>query len=86
MHRQGRAIDVKVRGIDNATLFAYCRSLKDVGCGFYPNHPFVHVDVRNAGGKSVLWVDISKPGEPSEYVDAWPGIIDSGALSGAGNE
>lgn len=81
MHRQGRAIDVQVRGVESTALFAYCRSLKDVGCGFYPNHPFVHIDVRSAGGKSVLWVDTSMPGEPSQYVDAWPGVLESGGLS-----
>jgi len=86
VHRQGRAIDVQIRGVDNTELFGFCRSLKDVGCGFYPNHPFVHVDVRNSGGKAVLWVDVSKPGEPSQYVDAWPGVVESGAMAGADSE
>jgi hypothetical protein len=85
-HRRGRALDIRVTGVDNETLFAYCRSLKDVGCGYYPYHSFVHVDVRPAGGKAVYWVDASEPGEPSMYVDAWPGVIGSGALAGAGSE
>lgn len=85
-HRRGRALDIQVTGVDNTTLFAYCRSLKDVGCGYYPYHPFVHVDVRAASGKAVFWVDASAPGEPSTYVDAWPGVIGSGALEGAGSE
>src|SRR5690606_28643604 len=36
-HPRGRAVDVTVHGIDNALLFEYCRTLNDVGCGFYPN-------------------------------------------------
>jgi hypothetical protein len=85
-HRQGRALDIKVSGVDNKSLFAFCRSLKDVGCGFYPNHPFVHVDVRPAGSKSVAWVDISAPGAPSQYVDSWPGVLEAGSLSVADGE
>jgi hypothetical protein len=85
-HRQGRALDIRVSGIDNKSLFAYCRTLKDVGCGYYPNHPFVHVDVRSAGAKSVAWVDISAPGAPSQYVDGWPGVLESGSVSVADGE
>jgi hypothetical protein len=85
-HRQGRALDINVRGVDNVSLFAFCRTLKDVGCGYYPNHPFVHVDVRATTPQPVFWVDVSKPGEPSQYVDNWPGVIESGALAGAGSD
>ncbi|MGC4063398.1 MAG: DUF882 domain-containing protein [Polyangiaceae bacterium] len=85
-HRQGRALDIKVNGVDNKSLFAFCRTLKDVGCGYYPNHPFVHVDVRPAGAKSVAWVDISTPGAPSQYVDSWPGVLEAGSLSVADGE
>jgi hypothetical protein len=38
-----------VQGIPNAALFSFCRTLDDVGCGFYPNSKFVHVDVRKPG-------------------------------------
>ncbi|WP_437687199.1 YcbK family protein [Sorangium sp. So ce176] len=80
-HAEGRAMDVLVRGVPNAALFQFCRTLDDVGCGFYPNSKFVHVDVRRPGAGKVFWIDISRPGEPSEYVDSWPGVVESGAPS-----
>jgi uncharacterized protein YcbK (DUF882 family) len=81
LHAQGRAIDIAFYGVDNADLFKACRELKDVGCGYYPHTPFVHVDVRRAATGQAFWVDASKPGEPAEYVDSWPGVVESGALS-----
>jgi hypothetical protein len=81
-HQQGRALDLFVTGVDNSNLFRFCRTLNDVGCGFYPNNKFVHVDVRPFGTHRVAWVDVSQPGEPSQYVTSWPGILnDSHALS-----
>ncbi|WP_437925507.1 DUF882 domain-containing protein [Sorangium sp. So ce291] len=80
-HADGRAMDILVRGVPNAALFQFCRTLDDVGCGFYPNSKFVHVDVRRPGAGRVFWIDISGPGEPSEYVDSWPGVVESGGLS-----
>jgi hypothetical protein len=80
LHAMGRAVDIKVLGVPNATLFQLCRKLDDVGCGYYPNGPFVHVDVRKAGTGHAFWVDVSLPGEPSRFVDAWPGVVDGGAL------
>ncbi|HEY5960457.1 MAG TPA: DUF882 domain-containing protein, partial [Polyangiaceae bacterium] len=82
-HRQGRALDIAVRGLSNEQLFAYCMALRDVGCGYYPHHPFVHFDVRPFGSPSTYWVDASMPGERSKYVDGWPGVIESGALVSA---
>lgn len=80
MHSEARALDLTVMGIPNSTLLQVCRKLADVGCGFYPNNHFVHVDVRRPGSGHPLWIDVSAPGEPSRYVDAWPGVIDGGAL------
>ncbi len=74
-HQKGRALDLYVAGVDNADLFRFCHTLNDVGCGFYPNNKFVHVDVRAFGTHRVAWVDISEPGAPSEYVTSWPGIL-----------
>jgi hypothetical protein len=74
-HQKGRALDLYVTGVDNADLFRYCHTLSDVGCGFYPNSKFVHVDVRPYGTHRVSWVDISAPGAPSEYVTSWPGVV-----------
>ena len=79
-HQRGRALDLSVRGVANTSLFAYCRTLRDVACGFYPNHPFVHVDIRPPNGPPVYWVDVSMPGQPSRYVDSWPGVVSKGAL------
>ncbi|WP_438015613.1 D-Ala-D-Ala carboxypeptidase family metallohydrolase [Sorangium sp. So ce315] len=79
-HSEGRAMDIHVKGVPNAALFQFCRTLNDVGCGFYPNSKFVHVDVRRPGSGRVFWIDISRPGEPSEYVDSWPGVVESGGL------
>jgi hypothetical protein len=80
MHSEARAVDVTVMGIPNVALFQLCRTLEDVGCGFYPNNRFVHVDVRAPGSGHPLWIDVSGPGEPSRYVDAWPGVVEGGAL------
>lgn len=83
MHGEGRAMDIQVHGVRNESLFQFCRKLEDVGCGFYPNSKFVHVDVRRPGTGHAFWVDISGPGEPSHYVDSWPGVVDHGALAWA---
>jgi len=83
-HQKGRALDLYVTGVDNADLFRFCRTLNDVGCGFYPNNKFVHVDVRPYGTHRVAWVDVSEPGQPSEYVASWPGVLNS-ELSPAGS-
>ncbi|HEY6723870.1 MAG TPA: D-Ala-D-Ala carboxypeptidase family metallohydrolase [Polyangiaceae bacterium] len=81
-HPRGRAIDVSVHGVDNAQLFDFCRTLNDVGCGYYPNNKFVHVDVREYGSKHPQWIDVAEPGQPSVYVDEWPGITPVMGASG----
>ncbi len=81
MHSEARAMDINVLGIPNTALFQFCRTLDDVGCGFYPNSKFVHLDVRHPGSGHPLWIDASGPGEPSRYVDSWPGVVESGALA-----
>jgi hypothetical protein len=78
LHRRGKAIDLYVEGVDNAMLFRACRTLRDAGCGYYPNNRFVHVDVRPFGTRRVSWVDTSLPGEPSSYVDGFQGVLDPG--------
>ena len=85
-HRLGRALDISVRGLAKEKLFAYCMTLKDVGCGYYPYHPFIHVDVRPYGSPKAYWVDASEPGERSNYVDEWPGVVEGGALVWADSE
>jgi hypothetical protein len=77
-HGKGRALDLFVVGVPNEQLFGLCRTLRDVGCGYYPNSKFVHVDVRPYGTDRVLWVDDSAPGYPSHYVDGYPGVLEPG--------
>ena len=71
-HASGRAIDFRIDGVDNEALVAFCKTLQDTGCGYYPNSSFVHIDVRDAGAGHVAWIDVSKPGEAPKYVSAWP--------------
>jgi hypothetical protein len=85
-HQKGRALDLYVTGVDNADLFRFCHTLNDVGCGFYPNNKFVHVDVRPFGTHRVAWVDVSEPGAPSEYVSSWPGVLGTQLSDGAAGE
>jgi hypothetical protein len=80
MHSEARAMDIYVMGVPNAALFQLCHKLDDVGCGYYPNNKFVHVDVRRPGSGHPFWIDVSMSGEPSRYVDAWPGVIEGGGL------
>lgn len=85
MHALGRAIDLQVMGVSNERVYRTCRRFQDVGCGYYPNHAFVHMDVRPAGTGSRYWVDVSEPGQASEYVASWPGVEDGrGATFDAG--
>ena len=77
-HAFGRALDISVQGIENEELLALCHKLPYVGCGYYPNGKFVHVDIRFGG--SGLWVDVSAPGTPSRYVNDWPGVVENGRV------
>jgi uncharacterized protein YcbK (DUF882 family) len=63
-HNHGKAIDFRVVGVPNETVRDFCRTLKNTGCGYYPNSTFVHMDVRES---SAFWIDYSKPGEPPRY-------------------
>jgi hypothetical protein len=78
-HKRGKALDLYVDGVPNEQLFAVCRMLNDVGCGYYPHNYFVHLDVRAFGAGKVAWVDVSEPGAPSRYVNGWPGVLEPGA-------
>ncbi|MCW5835319.1 MAG: DUF882 domain-containing protein [Labilithrix sp.] len=72
MHASGRAIDFRVEGARNEDVVAFCKTLVDTGCGFYPNSSFVHIDVRDPGAGHVSWIDASGPGETPRYVPVWP--------------
>jgi hypothetical protein len=71
-HSTGRALDFKLEGVPNEDLVAFCKTLTDTGCGYYPNSSFVHVDAREHGAGHVSWIDISHPGEAPHYVKQWP--------------
>ena len=73
-HGEARGLDLSVAGIPNDQLYKFCRKQHDAGCGYYPNHNFVHVDVRPEGSGGSYWIDVSLPGEKSVYVDSWPGV------------
>lgn len=46
-HSTGRALDFRVDGVANDALVAFCKTLQDTGCGFYPNSRFIHVTSAN---------------------------------------
>jgi hypothetical protein len=71
-HQSGRALDFRIEGVTNEALVAFCKTLPDTGCGYYPNSLFVHMDARDAGAGHVAWIDASKPGEAPKYVSSWP--------------
>jgi hypothetical protein len=72
LHQSARAVDLRVTGVSNAELVAFCRTLADTGCGYYPNSSFVHIDARLPGTGHVTWIDASGPGEAPRYVTQWP--------------
>jgi uncharacterized protein YcbK (DUF882 family) len=63
-HNLGKALDFRIRGVSNESLRDFCRTLRNAGCGYYPNSSFVHLDVRDT---KAFWVDWSHPGEPPKY-------------------
>jgi uncharacterized protein YcbK (DUF882 family) len=63
-HNLGKALDFRVRGVSNESLRDFCLTLRNTGCGYYPNSSFVHLDVRDT---KFSWVDLSHPGEPPRY-------------------
>jgi|HubBroStandDraft_6_1064221.scaffolds.fasta_scaffold273048_2 uncharacterized protein YcbK (DUF882 family) len=71
-HASGRALDFKIEGVPNEEIVAFCKTMTDTGCGFYPTAGFVHVDVREHGIGHVSWIDVSRPGEAPKYVSSWP--------------
>jgi len=73
-HNEGRAIDFSIKGIANETVRDYCRTLHNVGVGYYPNSLFVHLDVRES---NAYWVDYAAPGQAPRY-RAPDGTMDDG--------
>jgi hypothetical protein len=71
-HASAQALDFRLDGVRNEELVAFCKTLQDTGCGYYPNSTFIHMDVRSTGTGHVSWIDASGPGEAAHYVSAWP--------------
>lgn len=63
-HNLGKALDFRVQGVPNEALRDFCKGLRNVGVGYYPNSYFVHLDVRDA---PAFWIDYSKAGEAPKY-------------------
>lgn len=63
-HNHGAAIDFRIVGVPNRVLWRYCMSLAKVGCGYYSNSTFVHMDVRD---HKTHWIDYSGPGQRPRY-------------------
>jgi uncharacterized protein YcbK (DUF882 family) len=63
-HNIGRALDFTIPGVSNEALRDFCRTLHNVGVGYYPNSSFVHLDVRNT---STFWIDYAGPGQSPRY-------------------
>ncbi len=71
-HAKASAMDFNMEGVSNEALVAFCKTLDDTGCGYYPNSTFIHMDVRPTGTGHVAWIDASGPGERPHYVASWP--------------
>jgi len=74
-HNVGHAVDFRVEGVPNEVVRDFCRTLHNVGVGYYPNSVFVHLDARTS---PAYWIDYSHPGEPPKY-DAPNAAIDEDA-------
>ena len=70
-HNIGHAVDFRVEGVPNEVVRDFCRTLRNVGCGYYPNSVFVHMDSR---ASSAYWIDYSRPGEPPKYDSPNPNV------------
>jgi uncharacterized protein YcbK (DUF882 family) len=75
-HNFGRALDFRIRGVPNEALRDFCRTLRNAGCGYYPNSTFVHMDVRDT---KAFWTDWSRPGEAPKYDK--PGVVADEGMS-----
>ncbi len=51
LHMQGRAIDIRLPGVDTATLRKAALAQQAGGVGFYPKSGFIHIDT----GRTRFW-------------------------------
>lgn len=68
-HSQGYALDLRVEGVPLRTLYQFCQTMTDVGCGLHAQGDFVHFDVR-AGGAAWVVGGRSSAGAPPPPPDA----------------
>lgn len=47
-HAMGTAVDLRVEGVALRTLFTFCQTLPDAGCGMAVGANYLHLDVRTA--------------------------------------
>ncbi len=80
-HNYGKALDFRIAGVSNEELRDFCLTLRNAGCGYYPNSTFVHLDVRDT---KAYWIDRSRPGEPPLYDK--PGVSADEGTSDVPNE
>jgi len=59
-HALGYAVDLRVEGVALRTVWEFCRSIADVGCGLSTRGNFVHIDVRT---EAASWT-VGARGEP----------------------
>lgn len=63
-HHHGRALDLRVVGVDKEEVVAFAKTIPGTGVGYYPNSVFTHIDVRE---EATTWIDHSAPGERARY-------------------
>ena len=58
-HSLGRAVDLRVSGVDLEALFNFAKTLPRCGVGYYPESNFIHLDVRD---EFAMWIDYHHKG------------------------
>lgn len=53
-HSVGRAVDLRVSGVNIEDVFAFAKTLPRCGVGYYPESNFIHFDVRD---EFAMWID-----------------------------
>lgn len=64
-HALGYAVDLRVEGVPLRTVWEFCRSINNVGCGLSTRGNFVHIDVRT---EALSWA-VGARGEPTPPED-----------------
>ena len=83
-HRDGRAIDFRIRGVQLKEIRDYVwTTYSDVGVGWYPSEQFVHIDTRPGlhdtawtflGGANhyhPFWAELARDPQLQARIDAW---------------